>query len=93
MCDASNYAMGVVLGQRHDKKPFVIHHASKTLDFAQVNYSTIEKELLPVVFALDKFRLYLIRSPIVYFADHVTLKYLLSKKEAKPRLIRWILRL
>ena len=53
--DASDYAMGAVLGQRCDKKPFVIHYTSKTLDSAQVNYSTIEKELLEVVFALDKF--------------------------------------
>ena len=84
MCDASDYAVGAVLRQRCDKKPHVIHYASKTLDSAQVNYSTIEKELLAVVFALDKFRSYLIGSPIIYFIDHATLKYLLSKKEAKP---------
>ena len=67
-----------------DKKPFVIHYTSKTLDSTQVNYSMIKKKLLAVVFALDKFRSYLIGSPIVCFADHATLKYLLSKKEAKP---------
>ena len=93
MCNASDYTVGVVLGQRRDKKPHVIHYASKTLDSAQVNYSTTEKELLAVVFALDKFRSYLIRLPIVCFTDHMALKYLLSKKEAKPRLIRWILQL
>ena len=91
MCDLSDYAVGVVLGQMCDKKPFVIHYASKTLDTAQVNYSTTKKELLAVVFALDKFRSYLIGLPIVCFTDHATLKYLLSKKVAKPRLIRWIL--
>ena len=83
--------VGVVLGQRHDKILYVIHYASKTLDSVQVNYSTTEKELLAVVFALDKFRSYLIGSPIVYFTNHVVLKYLLSKKKAKPQLIRWIL--
>ena len=91
MCDASDYAVGAALGKRRDKKPHVLHYASKTLDAAQVNDSTTEKELLAVVFALDKFRSYLIGSPIVYFTDHVALKYLLSKKEAKPRWIRWIL--
>ena len=88
MCDVSDYAMGAILGQRHNKNSFVIHYANKTLDSAHVNYSTIEKELLAVVFSLDKFRSYLIGSPIVCFTDHAALKYLLSKKEAKPRLIR-----
>jgi hypothetical protein len=91
MCDASDYAVGVVLGQRKDKKPYVIYYASKTLDSAQINYSTTKKELLVVVFALDKFRAYLVGSPIVLFIDHAALKYLLTKKDAKARLIRWIL--
>ena len=80
MYDASDYAVGVVLGQRHNKKPFVIHYASKTLDSAQASYSTTEKELLAIVFALDKFRSYLIGSPIVCYTDHAALKYLLFKK-------------
>ncbi|MGV7988905.1 Ty3/Gypsy family RNase HI domain-containing protein, partial [Mycobacterium kansasii] len=52
---------------------------------------TTEKELLTVVFALDKFRSYLIGSKIIIYTDHAALKYLLSKNDAKPRLIRWIL--
>ena len=80
MCDASDYAVGAVLGQRKDKKPYVIYYASKTLNGAQLNYTTTEKELLAVVFALDKFRSYLVGSPIVVFSDHAALKYLLSKK-------------
>ena len=91
MCDANDYAVGAVLGQRKDKKPFVISYASRSLNSAQINYSTTEKELLAVVFALDKFRSYLIGSKIIVFTDHSALKYLLSKKDAKPRLIRWIL--
>ena len=91
MCDASDYAIGAVLGQRKDKKPYIIYYASKSLNSAQMNYSTTEKELLAVVFALDKFRSYLVGSPIVVFSDHAALKYLFSKKDAKPRLIRWIL--
>ncbi|CAN6567516.1 unnamed protein product [Malus baccata var. baccata] len=91
MCDASDYALGAVLGQRKDKKPHVIYYASRTLNDAQLNYSTTEKELLAVVFALDKFRSYLIGTKIIVFTDHAALKYLLTKKEAKPRLIRWML--
>ena len=91
MCDASDYAIGAVLGQRKDKKSHVIYYASKTLNEAQMNYSTTEKELLAVVFALDKFRSYILGSLVVVFTDHAALKYLLSKKDAKPRLIRWIL--
>lgn len=60
MCDASDYAVGAVLGQRREGKPFVIYYASRTLNSAQMNYTTTEKELLAVVFALDKFRSYLI---------------------------------
>jgi hypothetical protein len=56
MCDASDYVIRVVLGQRIDKLPHVIYYASQTLNDAQLNYSTTEKELLVVVFALDKFR-------------------------------------
>ncbi|RVW27966.1 Retrovirus-related Pol polyprotein from transposon 297 [Vitis vinifera] len=58
---------------------------------AQKNYTTTEKELLAVVFALDKFRAYLVGSSIVVFTDHSALKYLLTKQDAKARLIRWIL--
>nr|XP_029117740.1 uncharacterized protein LOC114913285 [Elaeis guineensis] len=91
MCDASNYAVGAVLGQQVGKQPHVIHYASRTLNSAQCNYSTIEKELLAIVFALDKFRSYLLGSKVIVFFDHATLKHLLAKKESKPRLIRWIL--
>ena len=91
MCDASDLAIGAVLGQREDGKPHVVYYASKTLNEAQRNYTTIEKELLAVVYALDKFRAYLVRSDIVIFTDHSALKYLLIKQNAKVRLIRWVL--
>ncbi|KAM2622716.1 hypothetical protein TB2_027309 [Malus domestica] len=91
MCDASDYALGAVLGQRKDKQPHVIYYASRTLNDAQLNYSTTEKELLAVVFALDKFRSYLLGTKVLIYTDHAALKYLLTKKEAKPRLIRWML--
>nr|CAN63866.1 hypothetical protein VITISV_009558 [Vitis vinifera] len=91
MCDANDFAIGVVLGQREDGKPYVIYYASKTLNEAKRNYTTIKKELLAVVFALEKFRAYLVGSFIIVFTDHSTLKYLLTKQDAKARLIRWIL--
>ena len=91
MCDASIHAVGAVLGQRVDKKPVAIYYASKTLGGAQVNYSTTEKELLAIVFALEKFRSYLLGSKVIIFTDHAALKFLLNKKETKPRLMRWVL--
>ena len=57
MCDASDYVIGAVLGQRVDKIPHSIYYASRTLNDAQLNYSTIEKELLAVIFSLDSFGL------------------------------------
>jgi hypothetical protein len=74
-----------------EKLPHVIYYASKTLNDAQLNYSTTEKELLAVVFALDKFRSYLLGSKVLVYSDHVALKYLLFKKDAKSRLIQWIM--
>ena len=91
MCDASDFAIGVVLGQQKGKLSHVIYYASRTLNDAQLNYSTTEKEFLAIIFALEKFRPYLIGSKVVIYSDHAALKYLLSKKDAKPRLIRWIL--
>ncbi|CAN6570916.1 unnamed protein product [Malus baccata var. baccata] len=91
MCDASDYAIGAVLGQRVNKLPHVIYYASRTLNDAQLNYSTTEKELLAIVFALEKFRSYLVGSKVIVFSDHAALRYLMTKKDAKPHLIRWIL--
>ena len=91
MCDASDLAIEAVLGQREDGKPHVVYYASKTLNEAQRNYTTTEKELLAVVYALDKFQAYLVGSDMVIFANHSALKYLLTKQNAKARLIRWVL--
>src|SRR4051812_16541602 len=91
MCDASNYTVGAVLGQRNNKIFHVIYYASRTLHGAQLNYATTEKEFLAVVFAIDKFRSYLLGSKIVIWTDHAAIKYLLAKKDAKPRLLRWVL--
>ena len=91
MCDASDYAIGAVLGQKREKTFQVIYYASRTLNDAQLNYATTEKELLAIVFAFDKFRPYLIGNNVVVHTDHSAIKYLMTKKDAKPRLIRWVL--
>nr|KYP31702.1 Retrovirus-related Pol polyprotein from transposon 17.6 [Cajanus cajan] len=62
-----------------------------TLDVAQANYTTTEKELIAIVFALDKFRSYLLGSRVIVYTNHAALKYLLKKAESKPILIRWVL--
>ena len=91
MCDASDLAIGAVLGQSEEGKPYVVYYANKTLDKEQRNYTTTEKELLAIVYTLDRFREYLVRSDIIIFTDHSALKYLLTKQNAKARLIRWVL--
>ena len=91
MCDASDFAIGAVLGQKREKIFQVIYYASRTLNDAQLNYATTEKELLAIVFAFDKFRPYLIGNKVVVHTDHFAIKYLMTKKDAKPQLIRWVL--
>ncbi|CAM8943440.1 unnamed protein product [Rhodiola kirilowii] len=91
MCDASDFAVGAVLGQGIDKKLHVVYYASKVLAGAAVNYTTTEKEMLAIVYAFEKFRQYLIGSKTTVYTDHAAIKYLLSKKDSKPRLIRWVL--
>ncbi|GKD63681.1 putative nucleotidyltransferase, ribonuclease H, partial [Tanacetum coccineum] len=91
MCDASDFAVRAVLGQRIDGKFKPIYYASKTLNNAQEHYTTIEKELLAVVFSFDKFHPYLVLSKTIVYTDHYALKHLFSKQDTKPRLIRWVL--
>ncbi|CAM8965665.1 unnamed protein product [Rhodiola kirilowii] len=91
MYDASDFAVGAVLGQRIDKKLHVVYYTSKVLAGAVVNYTTTEKEMLAIVYAFETFRQYLIGSKTTVYTDHAAIKYLLSKKDSKPRLIRWVL--
>ncbi|CAM8921953.1 unnamed protein product [Rhodiola kirilowii] len=91
MCDASDFAIGAVLGQRVDKRLHVVYYVSKVLDNAQSKYTTTEKELLAVVYVFEKFRPYLVGSKTIVYTDHAAIKYLMAKKDAKPRLIRWVL--
>ncbi|GJS95789.1 reverse transcriptase domain-containing protein [Tanacetum coccineum] len=88
MCDASDFAVGAVLGQRKNKYFQPIHYASKTLSDAQTHYTTTEKYLLAVVYAFEKFWSYLVMSKTIVYTDHSALKYLFAKQDIKPRLLQ-----
>nr|GEZ68710.1 reverse transcriptase domain-containing protein [Tanacetum cinerariifolium] len=91
MCDASDYAVGAVLGHRVEKHFRPIHYASNITNQAETNYTTTEKEMLVVVYAFEKFRSYLIMNKSIVYTDHSVLKYLFAKKDTKVRLLHWIL--
>ena len=90
MCDASDFAMGAVLGQRTEKILKPIYYARKTFNKAQENYSTTEKEMLEMVFACEKYRSYILGSHVIIHTDHAVIS-MMEKKDAKPRLVKWVL--
>ncbi|GKB23363.1 reverse transcriptase domain-containing protein [Tanacetum coccineum] len=79
MCDASDYAIGAVLGQRIEKHFRPIHYASKTMTEAESNYTTTEKEMLAVVYAFEKFRSYLIMNKSVLLLQEFDFKVIDTK--------------
>ena len=91
MCDARDYEIGALLGQKRERTFQVIYYASRTLDDAQLNYVITEKELLAIVFVFDKFWPSLIGNKVIVHTDHSAIKYPMTKKDAKPRLIRLVL--
>nr|GEU54599.1 retroelement Pol polyprotein-like [Tanacetum cinerariifolium] len=91
MCDASDFAVGAVLGKRIEKYFRPIHYASKMMNEAESNYTTTKKEMLAEVYAFEKFRSYLIMNKSIVYTDHSALKYLFAKKDVKAILLRWIL--
>nr|GEW17038.1 reverse transcriptase domain-containing protein [Tanacetum cinerariifolium] len=91
VCDASDFAICVVLGQRQEKHFRTIHYASKTMTEAESNYTLMEKETLAVVYAFEKFLSYLIMNKSIVYTDHSAIKYLFSKKDSKVRLLCWVL--
>nr|GEW94569.1 reverse transcriptase domain-containing protein [Tanacetum cinerariifolium] len=88
MCDARDFTVEAVLGQRIEKHFRLIHYASKIMTQAESNYTTTEKEMLAVVYVFEKLRSYLIMNKSVVYTDHSALKYLFFKKDAKARLLR-----
>nr|GEW48762.1 reverse transcriptase domain-containing protein [Tanacetum cinerariifolium] len=91
MCDARDYAIGAILAQRVEKNFWPIHYANKTMNQTEMNYTTTKKEMIAVVYAFEKFRSYLIMNKSIVYTDHSAFKYLFAKKDAKARLLRWIL--
>jgi RNase H-like domain found in reverse transcriptase len=87
MCDASDYVVGAILGEWKDNVPYEIYYASKVLDEEQANYTKTEKELLAVVFVINKFYSYLVGLKVIVYTDHVVVRYLLAKKDVNLQLI------
>jgi len=75
MCDASDFAIGAVLGQHIDNKKHMIYYSSRTLNDTQMNYTTTEREFLTVMFALEKFCPYLLGFKTTIFSDHSAFRY------------------
>nr|GFB11650.1 reverse transcriptase domain-containing protein [Tanacetum cinerariifolium] len=91
MCDASDFAIGAVLGRRHEKHFKPIHYASKTMNDVETNYTTTEKEMLAVVYTFEKFWSYLIMNKSIVHTDHSALKYFFARKDANARLLWWVM--
>ncbi|GJT74409.1 reverse transcriptase domain-containing protein [Tanacetum coccineum] len=96
MCDASDFAIGAVLGKRMQQGISTIHYDRRHMTEAQAHYNTTEKtttekEMLAVVYAFQKLRSYLILNKSIVYTDHSALKYLFAKKDSKARLLRWVL--
>ena len=89
--DASNHAIGVILGQKLDSIKHAIYYISKNIQGAEYNYTITEKELLAIIYALNKFRHYVIGYQIFVYTDHSAIKYLMNKPAISRFLARWLL--
>lgn len=87
-CDASGSGLGAILCQEIRGERRIIQCVSRKLGPAEKNYSTIEKELLAVVFAVKKFGFYL-AGPFVVVTDHQPLKWLRTVANPQGRIARW----
>jgi RNase H-like domain found in reverse transcriptase/Integrase core domain/Integrase zinc binding domain len=92
-CDASAVAVGATLCQAHDPggKDRPIAFASRQLTASERNYSTTDRECLAMVFSAKKFRHYLLMNPVVFFVDHLALRYMVNKPDLSGRVARWVL--
>ena len=92
--DASIIGVGAVLSQRdNQQREHPVYYASRALNLAERNYSTIERELLAIVYSVDKFRYYLYGKKFTIFTDHNPLVYLNNITLSSERLTRWRLKL
>lgn len=88
---ASNYAIGAGLGQKVDNLENAIYFINKNMQGPEVNYTITEKEMLAVIYALNKFRHYITRYKIYVHTDHTIIKCLMNKPSITGRLARWLL--
>jgi hypothetical protein len=88
---ASDTAIGVVLGQKEEQRPYVIYYISKNLTLAEKNYTVTEKEFLAIVYAINKFRHYITSYSVFVHIDHSTIRYLMNKSITNGRVTRWLL--
>lgn len=91
--DASNFALGAVLSQGNLGSDIPVSFDSRTLTDTEVNYSTVEKEMLAIIWAIKYFRPYLFGQQFKIVTDHKPLLWLMSFKEPNSKLVRWKLRL
>ena len=90
--DASGLAIGEILTQPGDDgMDYPIFYSSKKLNEAKINYSTTEREALGMVFALQKYRHYLLSNHFIFYTNHQALKYLVNKRLHHERICRWLL--
>eukprot|EP00253_Pinus_taeda_P009254 PITA_09254 len=89
--DASDTAIGVVLGQEENNLPYAIYFISKNMTPGELNYTVTEKEFLAVIYAINKFRHYIIGYTTFVHIDHSATKYLMRKSVTNARVTRWLL--
>ena len=91
--DACGYGLGAALVQKHDDGFHVISYAARLMKDAEKNYPTTEQEVLAIVYAVEKFRHYLLGLKFVIVTDHCSLCYIMTKTKLSPRLTRWAMML
>ena len=89
--DPLDIAIGVVLGQQEDSKPYAIYFISKNMSPSELNYTVTEKEFLVVIYAINKFWHYITGYPTFVHTDHITIRYLMNKPVTNARVTRWLL--
>ena len=89
--DASDTAIGGVLGQKEDQASYAIYFVIKNLTPAELNYTVTEKEFLAVVYAINKFRHYITGYEIFVHTDHSAIRFLMNKPVTNGRVTRWLL--
>ena len=89
--NASNNAIGAVLGQQDGEPPYAIYYISKNLARIELNYTVTEKYFLTIVYSINKVRHYITGYPKFVHNDDSTIKYLMNKPITNIRITRWLL--